>query len=61
MSEVQKSYVIDALRDVMHHKSLLKILVSDLSDEKIVENLKAVVDYLEFAVSTLEAVSRFDE
>lgn len=61
MSEVQKSYIIDALRDVKHHKALLKILTSDLSDEKVIENLKVVVDYLEFAISTLEAVSRFDE
>lgn len=58
MSEVQKSYVIDALADVKHHKSLLKLIAADLSDEKIVENLQSAVNYLEFAVTTLEALSR---
>ena len=61
MSEVQKSYLADALRDVKHHKALLKFLTSDLSNEQVIENLKAVIDHLEFAISTLEAVSRFQE
>ena len=61
MSEVQKSYLLDALRDVKHHKALLKFLTSDLSNEQVIENLKAIIDHLEFAISTLEAVSQFKE
>lgn len=57
MSEIQKSYVTDALKDVKHHKSLLKIIANDLSDEKIIENLSSAVSYLEFAIETLEALS----
>ena len=57
MSEIQKSYVTDALKDVKHHKSLLKIIANDLSDEKIIENLASAVSYLEFAIETLEALS----
>lgn len=61
MSDIQKSYLVDALRDVKHHKALLKFLTSDLSNEQVIENLKAVISHLEFAISTLEAVSQFNE
>lgn len=57
MSEVQKSYVTDALKDVKHHKSLLKIIANDVSNEKVTENLASAVHYLEFAIEVLEALS----
>lgn len=58
MSEIQKTYVTDALKDVKHHKSLLKIIANDVSDnEKVFENLESAVHYLEFAIEVLEALS----
>lgn len=57
MSEIQKAYVTDALKDVKHHKSLLKIIANDVTNEKVTENLASVVSYLEFAIEVLEALS----
>lgn len=59
MSEIQKSYVTDAIKDVKHHKSLLKILTNDLlENEQVTENLKSAVSHLEFAIAVLDAVAR---
>lgn len=61
MTQAQKHLLNDCKKDLRYYKPLINLINADVEDEKICENLAALVEYLEKAIEVLGAISDLAE